>query len=30
MIELGIRTPKNVYKPGELLELEYLLNTTRA
>ncbi|CAD8132255.1 unnamed protein product [Paramecium octaurelia] len=30
MIELSIRTAKNLYKPGEVLELEYILNTTRA
>lgn len=30
MIELGIRILKNVYKPGEMIELEYILNTTRA
>ncbi|CAD8055223.1 unnamed protein product [Paramecium sonneborni] len=30
MIELRIRTAKNLYKPGEVLELEYILNSTRS
>ncbi|CAD8057757.1 unnamed protein product [Paramecium sonneborni] len=30
MVELSIRTAKNLYKPGEILELEYILNTTRS
>ncbi|CAD8150122.1 unnamed protein product [Paramecium pentaurelia] len=30
MIELSIRTARNLYKPGDVLELEYILNTTRS
>lgn len=29
MIELQIRVLKNVYKPGDVLEFEYILNSTR-
>lgn len=30
MIELSIRIARNLYKAGEVLELEYILNTTRS
>jgi hypothetical protein len=29
MIELQIRVLKNLYKPGDVLEFEYILNSTR-